>query len=309
MIFNIKNKLYIYPNAKNHVHDSMEHYRNTVPLSEKGIKENFIITTNPKEADYFYMGQISNDSYSSYNRNTFKYLKDSPQNHIGDIEGEGGRPIPYWLQNSIITTMGSLKKYSNIEKLFTRPTFSHLLIDIIRNQNEKFSIPSKKSFGFRGYLNHKMRAMMLHSLHHSDFEKELHFNKKWSGPSEIGGKVQQEYIETMKNNLISLCPRGTGIDSVRLVETCYYSRVPVLISDDDYYLVGEENGAHDFVFRIVGHDLNPELLREKLQIVYDTPLGELHDRAHAARQYFDSIIRNYFEDPTAYFLQWLKNEY
>ena len=110
----------------------------------------------------------------------------------------------------------------------------------------------------------------------------------------------------MSNNLLSLCPRGSGIDSVRLIETCYYNRVPILISDYDYYLVGETSSELDFVYRITGHDLTPDKITEQLQKIYDTPIDELHDRANAARKYFDTTIRKYFNDPTKYFLEWLE---
>ena len=157
-------------------------------------------------------------------------------------------------------------------------------------------------------MNHKIRAMMVYTLHKSSFKKELHVNRRWAGPSEIGGKVQGDYIETMKNNLISLCPRGSGIDSVRLIESCYYTRVPVLISDHDYFLVGEDEYDLDFVYRITGKDLTPEELDEKLNMIYDTPISELKDRAFAAREYFDTVIRSYFEDPTEYFQNWLQTQ-
>jgi len=300
-------KLFIYDNAKPHVHDEVDIYKNTVPLSNQGIKEHCQVTS-PDVADYFYMGQLQNNKFNVIKRNQFKYFEGNEDRHICDVEGEGGMPIPEWLHKSIITTMGPLKQYENVDKLFARPTFSYLLLDIIKNRNEKFEVPNEKSFGFRGYMNHKIRAMMVYTLHKSSFKKELHVNRRWAGPSEIGGKVQGDYIETMKNNLISLCPRGSGIDSVRLIESCYYTRVPVLISDHDYFLVGEDEYDLDFVYRITGKDLTPEELDEKLNMIYDTPISELKDRAFAAREYFDTVIRSYFEDPTEYFQNWLQTQ-
>tara|TARA_R100001126_G_C4875546_1_gene175673 strand:+ start:865 stop:1782 length:918 start_codon:yes stop_codon:yes gene_type:complete len=300
-------KLYVYPHAKRHVHDDTEIYYNTVPMSKKGIEENFQLSS-PDEADYFYMGQIPNDRFNQFTPSAYKYLKGNESRHIVDVEGEGGMPIAPWVHDCIVTTMGPLKRYSNMKYLFTRPTFSHLFLDIIKNRNEDFSLPTEKSFGFRGFLNHKMRMMMVHALHNSDFEKDMHINRTWSGPSPIGGDVQNRYIETMKNNLISLCPRGSGIDSVRLIETCYYKRVPVLISDHDYYLFGEDNGDLDFVYRITGENLTPEKIRDELDTIYSAPVEALHERALAAREYFDNVIREYFKDPTKYLLNWLDKD-
>ena len=162
-------KLFVYDNAKPHVHDNMAAYVNTVPLSKIGIEQHFEITKIPTEADYFYMGQIANETFTMIGPQQFEFYKEHKDRHICDIEGEGGMPIPNWLHDAILTTMGPLKIYSNIKKLFARPTFSHLLVDIIKNRNEKFELPTQKSFGFRGFLNHRMRAMTVHSLHNSDY--------------------------------------------------------------------------------------------------------------------------------------------
>jgi hypothetical protein len=185
------------------------------------------------------------------------------------------------------------------------------LLDIVNNRSEEFEFPDNKKFGFRGYMNHGCRAIMVYALHTSpELEKEMHVNRTWAGPSEIGSKVQEDYIDTMLANGLSLCPRGSGIDSVRLLESCYYNRVPILISDLDYYLVGEDYYDTSFVFRICDIEMTPDKVAEKLKEVYNLPLEELENRASAAKKYFDDVIRVYFEDPTKFFLEWLgkKNE-
>ena len=131
-----KIKLYVYPHAPAHDHDSSEHCVNTVPLSKEGIQKHCVLTS-ASDAEYFYMGQINNDRGDLFRAKPldYKYFAGNESRHICDIEGEGGfeasnrHAIPAWLHNSIITTMGPLKKYSNIKLLFTRPTFSHLLME------------------------------------------------------------------------------------------------------------------------------------------------------------------------------------
>ena len=217
----MKKKIFVYSSAKPHVHDSLPMYVNTVPMSKDGLKKHFVKVEEPSKADFFYMGQFSNDNgqLRQIRPEQFAYFSGNEHKHICDIEGEGGfeasnrDAIPSWLFKSCITTMGPLKTYNDINKLFVRPTFSHLLIDIVKNRNETFEIPKDKSLGFRGFINHKMRAMTLHAVHNSDFKKEIHVNRRWSGPSEIGGEVQENYIQTMKNNLVSLCPRDFSLYS------------------------------------------------------------------------------------------------
>ena len=125
-----KKKLFIYPNARKHDHDVnntglANNLYNTVPMSEKGIEDYFVIT-GPDEAEYFYMGQFSQDVRDTANLfpKDFKYFKGNEAKHICDIDGEGGfeysyRPaIPEWLHGSIITANGITKNYSNIKYLF-----------------------------------------------------------------------------------------------------------------------------------------------------------------------------------------------
>jgi hypothetical protein len=317
-----KIKLYVYDNAKKHEHDTnssgmaAELY-NTVPLSEKGILDHCVLVS-PEEAEYFYMGQFSQDKRETLvaHPNNYKYFEGNEQRHILDIDGEGGfeasaRPaIPPWLRKSIITTNGPLKKYSDIQFLFARPTFSHLLIDIIRNQKENFAFPKEKSFGLRIFLNHKVRAATVHALHNSDFKKEIHVNRKWQGLSPIGSKTQQDFVKTMLNNSISLCPRGSGIDSVRFWESCYFNRLPVVISDYDYFLFGEDHYDMSFCYRINNPNVNPSYIFDELKKIYETPIEDMEERAAKGKEYFETIVREYFADPTLYFLNWLemKNE-
>jgi len=318
-----KTKLYIYPHAKPHEHDTnsagmSEHLQNTVPLSEKGIREHCIITS-PDAADYFYMGQFAQDTGEilKIGPDSFKHFNGNENRHILDIDGEGGfeasnRPrIPDWLRESIITANGTLKKDQDIENLFTRPTFSHLLIDIVNNKNETFQFPEEKSFGFRGMVNCTTRALMLYTLHNMpDVKKDLKINTHWQGLSDIGSNTQKEFVEHMLRNSLSLCPRGSGIDSVRFLESCYFNRVPIVISDHDYFLFGEDLHDTSFCYRIFKGDMKPSDLHEQLTQIYNTPIEELKRRAKSAKIYFDQVVRRYFEDPTLYFLNWIetKNE-
>ena len=316
---NKKINLYIYPNAKPHDHDTnvsgfAHNLVDTVPMSKIGIERHFNVCA-PEEADYFFMGQFAQDSSDimKVSPADYKYFKGNENKHICDLDGEGGfeysnrNPIPTWLHRSIITANGIPKTYSNIPGLFPRPTFSQLLIDIIKNQNEQFDFPKKTSIGSRVYLNHKIRALTAYVLHKSSFNKELHLNKIWHGLTPIGTDIQKNFIETMLNNSISLCPRGSGIDSVRFYETCYFMRLPVIITDQDYYLLGEDRYDTSFCFRICDSDMKPSFLKEALEEIYNLPIEVQKEHAVNARVYFDTVVREYFADPTLYFLKWMNS--
>lgn len=78
-----------------------------------------------------------------------------------------------------------------------------------------------------------------------------------------------------------------------------------MITDKDFHLVGEDTHDVDFCFRIIG-DISPEDMANELVKVYNTDIDELKERGKAAREYFDTVIRKYFEDPTLYFINWLE---
>lgn len=312
-----KIKIYLYPNAVPHVHDTeaAPHYYNTVPMSEEGIKKHCEIVS-AEEADFFYMGQLTNSqATANLQPNDFEYWEGNEGRHICDYEGEGGQeqgaggiPLPQWLHNSIITINGPLKTYSHIKNLFVRPTFSHLLVDIAKNRHDIFPFPTEKSIGFRGYLNCGVRLLMGNAIYNSnDFNHDVVMNRSWSGPSEVGSQTQKDYIDGLIKNPISLCPRGSGIDSVRLIETCFYRRVPVLISDYDYFMVGEDHYDTSFCFRICHPYMTEDFFVSELKKIYSLSLDELRERAELARKYFEEVIRVYFDDPTLYFLNWLRN--
>ena len=48
-------------------------------------------------------------------------------------------------------------------------------------------------------------------------------------------------------------------------------------------------------------------MANELISIYNTNINELKERGDAARTYFDNIIKKYFEDPTLFFINWLKN--
>ena len=148
----------------------------------------------------------------------------------------------------------------------------------------------------------------LRTLYNSnDFNHDVVMNRSWSGPSEVGSQTQRDYIDGLIRNPISLCPRGSGIDSVRLIETCFYRRVPVLISDYDYFMVGEDHYDTSFCFRICHPYMTEDFFVSELKKIYNLSLDELRERAELARKYFEEVIRVYFDDPTLYFLNWLRN--
>ena len=305
-------KLYIYPNASDHVHDQIPKYQGVVPFSREGIKRHCEVVTDPYAADYFYMGQVREDSTVPLFKATgdeFCFRSQYPDRHIADMEGESGWEIPSWLHDVKLSTMGALKKF-NIPQLVSRPTFSTMMVDSVKDFRE-FSFPTRKGMGFKGCINHPVRhrlmqAMELPALDECKVSREFYVNSGWAGSAPTGHPIHAEYEALMLKHPLSLCPRGAGIDTTRTIETCFYGRVPVIIADQDFHLVGEDKFDTGFCFKIIG-DLSPsEIAIQLIRIYSQTSIDELRERGAQARKYFDTVIRRYFEDPTLYFLDSLK---
>ena len=54
-----------------------------------------------------------------------------------------------------------------------------------------------------------------------------------------------------KNSFITLCPRGTGINSKRFYETMSYGRVPILISENCRLPLDDMINYEEFSFNIL----------------------------------------------------------
>ena len=305
-----KIKLYIYPQAAPHAHDQEEIYKNTIPFSAHGIKEHCEIVS-PTEAEYFYMGQFS-DSVKIPDPSTFQFLKNNEKRHICDIEGDWLRKtIPTWLEKCTLTMNGVRSGYveRNVS-IFTRPTFSYLLMDIIRNKKVvPYTFNDNLSFGFKGFpdpLGVRYKMLEACKLSEHQIKYDISFNNKWEARASLKSRVVADYCKLLLNNTFSLCPRGSGVDSVRFFESCFFSRIPVVISDCqlfgyDYHL------KNPFYFQI-NPNLSVEEMSKEIQAIQQTPEDVLKEMSHNAKTFFEEYVRKYFQDPTISFIKWKQGE-
>jgi len=302
-----KIKLYIYPNAKQHVQDNMakENY-NTVPWSEQGIKNHCEIVSSD-EAEYYYMGQVS-CGLSMPDKSEFKYFDGNEESHIIDFEGDWfQKSIPDWLKNSLISVSGVKKEYENI-KIFPRPAVSHLLLDIIRNNRKiKHTFESNKSFGFKGFPDPRgIRIKTAKACELAGVKTDIHFNQAWQGKAHPNSQVVSEYCKLMLQNTFALCPSGTGVDSVRFFEACFFSRIPIVVSDS--FTMGHEfNKNKPFYFQVDPHNSTDRIAKE-LNEIEKTSLHKLKEMSYNSKEFFEINMRKYFEDPTLRFIEWLRED-
>ena len=298
-------KIFIYPTARTHSHDLINEYENTTPLSKEGIKRHCIVVTNPDEADFFYVGQISDGTMHEIKESEFYYLKGNEHRHIVTIEGDWtNNTIPSYLLGCIFTGNG-MKDYKKTYKYCARPCMSKLLVHLAKNKVDyNVTYDCKKSFGFKGqYDVHGTRLKVNNILQDLNLPKEILFNNTWLGSINLRENFTiQEYAKTFQNNLLSLCPRGAGEDTIRFYETCFFGRVPIIVGDTK--IMNEDNYDCSFMYRISSRETDINIKRF-LSDIFNTPDNILIEKAKKAKLFFNEVVVKYFEDPTLNFINFL----
>ena len=229
----------------------------------------------------------------------------SPKKHIFDLEGDWFHlNAPEWMLQCI-KSGSSTKKENYVQPFCIRPCFSYLLLYLGQhNPTYELEFPDDKSFCFCGLPDQRgVRGNMAQCINKMGVKNQMQFNQFWGAKRSIDSPEVTNYMDLLINNLISLCPRGMGADTVRFYETCFFGRVPVVISD--MAIMGEDFYDTSFVFKINPY-LSIEDMTTELMKVNDTPYTELVERAKLARQYFQNVLIPYFKDPTQYFFDFLK---
>ena len=305
-----KLKVFIYPNAKPVNCDDNPYFANTAPLSRQGIST-WVEKASPEDAEYFYMGQVTDKTTCEFDINQFTYFRGNEERHIIDIEGDWYNlyvdQVHPWLKNSIVNISGNASCRSIKDwNVCTRPPFSYLFVDMLKNRHERFPFPKDKTFGFKGCLDKGLiRIKVAKALRLSNVKCEYIVNPQWFGRTKIDHPEVKKYEQFMRKHLFALCPRGTGHDSIRFYEACFFERVPVVISDS--LIAGEDYYDMSFIFRISAKSSEQEIAVE-LKKISEISMSEAIERGKRARQYFEDVLRTYYKDPTEYFIKFLNRK-
>jgi hypothetical protein len=300
-------KLFLYPNLRTHTQDTIPEYYDTTPFSEAGIKRHCEVVDSPDKADFLYMSQIVDLPEFLTIPPRFTHVLEFPEKHICDIEGD-------WPVNNVpdpilkcVKSGNATKKEHYVQPFCVRPCFSHLLTWIAKeNPSVDLEFPSHVSFGFRGLVDpFGVRVRMARAIKRINVKNEVSLNQQWMAKQPIDGFDVNEYIRVIYENILSLCPRGSGMDTIRFYETCFFGRVPVVISEMAF--MGDDDTDTSFIFKIPT-DISEEEMAIELLKISQTPLTELIERGKCARNYFLNVVSKYFEDPTLYFINWMKKK-
>lgn len=293
-----KIKLYVYPHASPHVHDSIAGFWNTVPFSAEGIATHCELTS-PEQADYFYMGQIADKDAWLLHPNRFPYFECNEHRHIIDLEGDWrDQDHPDWLQNAIITTgHARLSSVAKFKRRFVRPVMSPLLMRLVKDPPDYVS-PKARGFQFQGQrdsrgLREKVRVAL------DPLPGYFWFNSTWGVYLNEDDPLVMEYIALALGWSLALCPVGEG-PTCRLYEMAFFGRPLVLIGD---YQVFAPHKAMTVLIAQIPTELPVEEMTDRLLNVY----YYVRDEPLAVLDYRDELLA-YFKDPTAYLLRWQRGD-
>ena len=298
-------KLYIYPNARIQSQDKINEYFNTTPMSIEGVNRHFNVVTNPEEADFLHMGMISCGTAQEFSEKNFPYLATYPDKHIVDLEGDWVSNVaPPWVAERIKS--GNSSKPEHLKGIMcVRPAVSNFLAYLAKTNPEyELEFPETNTFCFRGYPDpFGVRPRIVEIMKRLQLPGEYSLTNEFNARKPLTSEEVTEYYQLLHRHLISMCPRGAGIDSIRFYETCFFGRVPVCVSDAKW--LGEELYDMSFAYRL-SPSLTDEEIARQLRDIANTPTSELIERGKKARDYFQKVVVEYFKDPTLYFRRYLK---
>ena len=166
-------------------------------------------------------------------------------------------PLAHWINtigipktNSLISQVVSAKKrificqhiYVNYLKfrdtdiVFTPHSFTNdKFISIPHyavNINDNINKDRDKLFSFMGSTTtHTTRKSLVKNYPSNCFDTNIH----WGLDTNMTTDFKTNYINLLNDSIFSICPRGTGISSVRLFESMAMGCIPIVVADNYEY--------------------------------------------------------------------------
>lgn len=251
--------------------------------------------------------QIQNIEYCPF-INTEKSIIESIKNNLDIISDEYELmpyPLAHWINtigvnqtNQILSNLNSDKKrvficqhnfvgnlkFNDDDLVFTPHSSNNdnfiSIPHIAINWNQDYIKDDKKfKFSFLGSSKtHTTRQQLIDLYPESCFDS----GQYWGLDKNMTREFNDKYIKMIGDSYFSLCPRGTGISTVRLFESVYMNSIPVIIADgykkpisdiinwDEFSITIEEeniNKLEDIINSITDDEIIKK--QEKLKFIND----------------------------------------
>jgi len=299
--------VYFYPNAAPPLHDTLEWYHNTVPFCVEGIQQ-WCSVTSPDRAEFLHMGTVREFDPNPFNTWPFWSFRDEPSRHIVDLEGDYAEgTFRKEFNGAVRIACGAPDRWRESGNVFPRPTMSRMLLELYRGKAPALSPPKEACFGFVGKSDSAgVRGRLVEASVACSIPAHVALTDTWNGPSPPEAPCRDIFIRNAQTCSVMLCPQGEhAVNTARFYEACCYGRFPVVIGRT--MVPGEDMFDTSFVYQM-DSGLAVDGLHEELQKLAGIPFSEMLERGKAARDYWEKVIRAYFDDPTLFFIQWLKRQ-
>jgi hypothetical protein len=293
-----KLRLYVYPSAIPQ-ESGNPLFKDFLPLSPEGIAR-WCELVPAHEAEYFYCGQFHDKVSDLLVPTRFEFLRGNEHRHIFDIEGDwDDKEIPPWLGCCTITARNALEDRHSHWRAFPTPGHSMLMLRILKQQIE-YIPPVLHGFQFRGQVDTRnTRFIMGDALAMARLPRSVEFLGQWSL---MRTEQNQNYVDKMAAWSFALCPRGWGHFTMRFYEACALGRYPIVVGNNLW--LGHDKAVF---YKISPWDINVRTVALELRELFmATPMERAIELGRQAKNYFDTVVRPYYADPTAAFIAWLR---
>jgi hypothetical protein len=290
-----KLKVHFAPSFAGMVHDEYPWYGNTIPFCKHGIST-WCESVPIEEAEVIHVGQVREQTPRPYS------LPATGLPMIVDVEGDHAYDnFREDLVGCVKVCCGGPLQWAG-KLSFARPTMSRFLVHAARNLFGNFPPAIYNCLGFIGRedsrgVRKKMAAAM------AGLPAAVCLQQEWHGPTDLGHPARASFEHSMLACGVALCPMGEGVATARFYEACYYGRFPIVIGET--LLLGHGYADLGFTHQIDARASAGDMRNEMVRLC-EMPLSEVQERGRAARNYFDTTVRQYFADPTLAFLNWFR---
>lgn len=122
--------------------------------------------------------------------------------------------------------------FTGSDRLLHEHSLPPFVVDPYINKEVPILNPTKASVGFCGGITHTARYVALDNLHKSNIKTNFIIRKGFWAPGMTKKDARDEMRKNISDNVFTVCARGAGNFSYRLMEVMCMGRIPIIIDTD-----------------------------------------------------------------------------
>lgn len=224
--------------------------------------------------------QIQNIEFCPF-INTEKFIIESIMNHLNDISDDYELmpyPLAHWINTTGVNVVNQILQSLHSDRKRVFICQHNLVGDLIFNETDLVFTPhSMESDNFisiphiainwnKDYINENKKfkfSFLGSSKTHITRQKLIELypdncfdsGQYWGLDKNMTKDFNDKYIKMIGDSYFSLCPRGTGISTVRLFESIYMNSIPIIIADGYKKPIADDIDWNEFSLTIKEQDI------------------------------------------------------